>query len=331
MTTSDLNIAYYPANNPENAYCAQFRHCLTAFGQVHAFQFKSLRLWLKSALGTKSYDLSVVNWLENGLLDQQGRISIRGKLKLRLQLWLLRRSSRQLVWIKHNHYPHGTHPDALPEMHGYMTRLSALFDKVWVHSPPATSAEIHYVPHPLYAPVSTCAANSETPYFIAFGRIAPYKNLAALIDHFPASQRLLIVGPCSDLGYLQTLQDRCPAHVEICPGFLPEADAASLVSHSQGLIVCHQDDSMIVSGAFFFALAQGVRLFALPSDFLNWARQLLGPEVVNTADHLPALAAQLEAAAPRQAFSAEQVARINAEFSIQAVQAHLALLLSTQE
>ncbi len=331
MPTPNLNIAYYPANNSENAYCAQFCHCLSAFGQVHGFQFKSLLLWLKSALGAKSYDLTVVNWLENGLLNQQGHISNLCRLKLRLQLWLLRKSSRQLVWVKHNHYPHATHPDARPEVQAYMARFAALFDTIWVHSPPAASAEIHYVPHPLYGPVATRAANIETPYFIAFGRIAPYKNLLALIDHFPSNQRLLIVGPCTDLDYLQVLQARCPAYVEIRAGFLPEADAATLVSGSQGLIVCHQDDSMIVSGAFFFALAQGVRLFALPSPFLHWAQQQLGPDVVNTAEHLSALATHLEAAPPRQAFSTGQVARINDAFSTQAVQAHLARLLPTQE
>src|SRR5690606_35723907 len=123
--------------------------------------------------------------------------------------------------------------------------------------------------------------------------------------------------PCSDQDYLQALQSRCPAHVTIRPGYLAEAEATSLVAGSQGLIVCHQDDSMIVSGTFFFALAQGVRLFALPSAFLKWARLRLGPEVVNIADDLPALAAQLKVAAPRKAFSEKQIERINVEFSTQ--------------
>ncbi|OJT49837.1 hypothetical protein BSR04_00530, partial [Serratia plymuthica] len=51
-------------------------------------------------------------------------------------------------------------------------------------------------------------------------------------------------------------------------------------SSSQGLIICHADPDMIVSGSFFYALSVKSRVICVETDFLRWANNTFGDDVV---------------------------------------------------
>ncbi|HTU60304.1 MAG TPA: hypothetical protein VMF89_17760 [Polyangiales bacterium] len=171
-----------------------------------------------------------------------------------------------------------------------------LFDCSLVHSPVEIATMRLYCPHPLYKHASATeplppqlAAFGTRAFYVVFGRIEPYKQLEQLIRAFPKDKQLVICGRCSDPSYLDSITRAAPENVTVLHGFIPDEHAQWLIRRSQGVVISHASDDMIVSASFFYAISLAQRVFAVATPFLRWASAALGDDVVLVAEDLAGL------------------------------------------
>lgn len=279
---------------PDNAYVRRNCDILGRLGDVTPVpRARDLALLFLGRLvmfsGLKIYDVMILNWAENVLVQHGGKLTKRGIFEYRLLLWLCRRMSVKLVYVRHNELPHGTATDDVERVNAWVERGQQLADRVVAHSPVYADAHGYaYVPHPLYdvAPASAARRNE----YVVFGRVQPYKNIDQLIESWSAEARLVIIGPCSDAAYLEKLRALAankPVAFDI--GFKEEREVADKISASAGVLVANTPESAIVSGTLFFALSCGARVFALATPFFDWLATTPLREAVSAFDSIGAL------------------------------------------
>ena len=260
---------------PDNAYVKRNCDILGRLGDVQPVpRARDLALLFLGRLITfqrlKIYDVMILNWAENVLTQRGGKLTHRGILEYRVFLWLCRRLSRKLVYVRHNELPHGTTADDAEQVNAWVERGQQRANIVVAHSP--VYAEAHgyaYVPHPLY----NVAPSSASPCkeYVVFGRVEPYKNIDQLIENWTVEATLVIVGPCSDPAYLDKLRALAkdkPVTFDI--GFKEEQEIADRIAASAGVLIANTPESAIVSGTLFFALSCGAPVFALTTPFFEW-------------------------------------------------------------
>jgi glycosyltransferase involved in cell wall biosynthesis len=289
-------ILYLPlATDNTNRYSENMMEVLAEFGTVSGF---TVGRGVKGALRGRMQrsDVIFLNWLENEIVSKGGALSVPGFAKCMMKLALSRVFARKLVYVRHNRYPHRTRAQHRASVAKAADFLEARCDASVVHSMTATAGSRLYVPHPLYKVNARPEAPHEGErYFVCFGRILRYKNLEALIRCFPADRRLLIVGACDDPAYLDELDALASPNIAIRGGYIDEEEAQRLVSGSEGVIICHAENDVIVSGTFFYAMSLGVRVYALRTEFTAWAQRELGGELVQAHDSVESLARSLPA------------------------------------
>lgn len=262
------------------------------------------KLAARSVFVRERLDVAFVSWYENRILDRKGAVSWLRCGKVLLRTLALRVHARKLIFVRHNRMPHATRArdrrlaERLVDLYERW-----LFDGSLTHSPAEATAARLYCPHPLYeiarAPEALSpqlAAFSTKTFYVVFGRIEPYKQLEQLIEAFPADKQLVICGRCSDPDYLAALTRMAPANVTVVHGIVPDADAQWLIRRSQGVLINHASEDMIVSASFFYAMSLGQRVFAVETPFLRWASELIGRDVVIVSDDLAAMCRSLSAA-----------------------------------
>jgi hypothetical protein len=129
---------------------------------------------------------------------------------------------------------------------------------------------------------------------------------------------LLIFGACDDPKYLAELKAQAPPNVAIRSGYVSEKDAQQILLDSEGVLICHAEEDIIVSGTFIYALSLGVKTYAIRTDFTKWAEREVGRELVEVFSGIPELVQHLPAT-PRQPASAETDLRVQRLFGTQAV------------
>lgn len=330
-TRQRCRIAYIPHEDMGNAYTDRMRELLGDFGVVERFAgIKSLLRQLPRSL--RCYDIVVVNWLESAIVAfDTGRISLRGTVRVFFKTLLMKAFAKRLVFVRHNNYPHETAPGRERAARRLIDFYEALFDVVITHSGADEDEGRRYCPHPLYrrtivasAPPLAVALPDE--YFIAFGRIEPYKKLDTLIENFPSGRTLVVAGSVRDAAYANRLARIRRGNVVFLPGRLDEAAAQRLVRSARGVVIANAEPDMLVSGTFFYAMSLGRPVFAVTTPFLAWARERIGNELLVLGADLKRLCRAIAAcdARPVSAASREAVAR---EFGDAAIKDALAAAL----
>jgi glycosyltransferase involved in cell wall biosynthesis len=292
-------IAYIPADDLTNAYTVRMRELLSAFGHLEKFYFKARLLrFLKGDF--RRIDVAFVNWMENESIDRQsGRVTWRGTIKLLIKTLLLKLAARQTVFVRHNLYPHATCNESARAARWIVDRYERLFDMVFIHSGVnITAAENnrgrYYVPHPLYSRAIDVARqvrprNCPERYFLAFGRIASYKRIEGLIEHFPPDQTLIVCGAVDDAGYAAKLARIYRPNVIFSPGYMPEDVAQTMVAEAQAVVIGHAESNVVASGTFFYALSLQCRVFAVRTPFLEWISKRIPAGVLVLGEDIPDL------------------------------------------
>ena len=308
------------------------RELLGAFGEVTPFseRVRGMRAWLPRR---RAYDVVILNWLENKIVDGEGRLSYTAACKLFVQTLLFRLQARRLIFVRHNRYPHSTQRRHAARVSHWLDLYEQLFDAAVTHSAAETTARRDYCPHPLYrisdapTPLLPDAVNLPPGYFVVFGRIEPYKQIESLIERFPDNQRLLVVGAIGDAAYARRLCTMARDNIVVAPGFLAEPEAQAVVRRSAGVILSHADEDMVVSGSFFYAMSLGRPVLAVETPFIRWVSALVGEPLVVSAPDLPGLCAKLRSFGT-QADAPERWREVVREaFGEQSVQRHLARIL----
>lgn len=289
-------IGFRQFSHAGNAYIERNQEILARLGAVaNVPRARELAIILVRRLlslrSCKIYDVLIVGWAENVLIDRGGRLTLRGRLEYRIFLWICRRLSRSLVYVRHNTLPHNARTLDARRLAVLISKGQGRADAIVAHSPVfRTEAACHYVPHPLYD-VSP-AAQSRADCYVVFGRIQPYKNIDVLVEAWSGPSELLILGPCDDHGYLAKLKALASGKpVRFDVGFKSEAEIAVRISAAAGVIIVNDPASAIVSGSLFFALSCGSRVFVLQTPFHDWLATTPLGDVVQIFETIPALVA----------------------------------------
>ena len=297
---------------PDNAYVSRNCAILGQLGDVQQVpRARDLLLLLLGRLITfqrlKIYDVMILNWAENALTQRGGKLTYRGILEYRVFLWICRRLSRKLVYVRHNELPHGTAAHDADRVDAWIERGQQRADVVVAHSPVYAEAQgCAYVPHPLYE--VSASAVTRTNEYVVFGRIQPYKNIHQIIEAWSPGATLLILGPCSDPAYLDELRALAndkPVAFDV--GFKEEEEIAERIAASAGVLIANKAQSAVVSGTLFFALSCGARVFALATPFHRWLATTPLAGSVFSFDSIPALTAAIRASDLAESPSAASV------------------------
>lgn len=273
---SEFTIYYYPPMMKQNEYCERMKSILSNCGTVKTVD-SSYELLKRTIKTKKRADIFVINWLDNLLINSCGSIDIKHLIKFFLKIIFYKLVSKKIVFVRHNIYPHNTVNKDKNRAKKIISFAYKLFGTPICHSPVYGN---EYIPHPLYGSsesdhVDNQDIKSLSDYYVMFGRIEKYKNIDKVLDAFPADKQLIIAGPCSDKEYLSTLESYKRDNVTIIADFISNNDACYLLQHSQGLILAHDDSSMIISGSLYFALSNYTRVISIKNDFFAWIENKL--------------------------------------------------------
>ncbi|HET8936990.1 MAG TPA: hypothetical protein VFN67_26285 [Polyangiales bacterium] len=296
-----LRIGLIPFDSGVNLYAERLRANLSALGEVVPVGTPLERL-ARVFAREPSFDVVIAGWLENALVTANGRLSIVGLGKLIVHTLMLRAQARRVVYVRHNRYPHNARPALAPRLTQLLDVLEYLYDLTLTHSPAELAPRRAYCPHPLYdaardEPLLPRDVDLAPGYFVVFGRIAPYKNIEALIEGFPGNQRLLVAGVVDDPAYARRLMELRRPNVVIAPGYLSEAQAQSVLRRAAGVVVCHSADDVIVTGSFFYGISLSKPVYAVATPFLRAIQAQVGPRVLLTAADVSELCRRLGAVA----------------------------------
>ncbi len=251
------NVYYYPFALKANRYCDLQRGILAGLGarvQPIGAVFGDV---LRRKRGT-----AVVSFLEDRVAYHHSRRTLTLVQNVAL-LAGLRLACRQVIWIRHNYWPHELSRTSRHErimlacMKGFSTKV------VTHREVPGIVSRI--LPHPLYFE-GTLRDDRRDIQFLFFGKIVRYKGLETLLASWPAREKLVIAGPAPDQGYLHEIEQLVRSRgllVEMRVGFLSDLELDDLLMRSRFVLHTHQDDTAIVSGTFYHAASFGANILAV--------------------------------------------------------------------
>ncbi|EQB2469853.1 glycosyltransferase family protein [Klebsiella quasipneumoniae] len=293
-------ISYYPFKLVDNNYTENFKDILSSVCRtdICGLDFKDTVNDLVKG-NFKKNNVVILNWMENELVHKNGKVVIIGVLKSFAKMLILKMAYKRVVYVRHNLYPHNTIKKHVNIARYLTTLLASIADLRISHSPVFKDkmGEVLYIPHPLYK-ITLKDNYNECPNdrYVVFGNIARYKKIEELIKAFPINKKLLIFGGCKDQEYLETLNSLIldKNNIEISARFFSDEEAASIIKASNGMIISHAEDDMIVSGSFFYGLSCEVKLLVIETPFLRWSSGRLSEQVVEVFSDIKGLCAEIE-------------------------------------
>lgn len=256
------------------------KYYLSNYGLVVPMSKKN---FIKSLLLIRDNDFIFLNWFENQIVNNT-KFSILGFLKVFFVFLLCRMSLGKFVYVKHNNYPHDCSKKDILKATWAISVFEKMANIVVVHSLTELNSKRSYIPHPLYESITDTNLLNKGKSYIIFGRIVPYKKIEKVIEIFPSNKKLIIAGICQDSEYLNKLvkMSESKTNIEIIPKFLTQNEVKSLVEKSAGMLITHNDDDMIVSGSFFYAMTLRSKVYALETPFFRWAEEKMGSKYIET-------------------------------------------------
>lgn len=293
-------ISYFPFRLVDNNYTENFKAILSkvAKTEIDSLNFKEILIDVLKFRFRKR-NIVFVNWMENELIKKNGKISLIGVLKVFVKIFILKLTYQQIIYVRHNLYPHNTRKSHINLVTKLTTSLANMADIRISHSPifKDKMSETFYIPHPLYKlSLDEKRKDCLHDYFVVFGNIARYKKIEELIKVFPKNRELFIFGGCKDETYLDSLKKLTidKKNIKISARFYSDLEAASIIKSSNGMIICHAEDDMIVSGSFFYGLSCKVKLLVIETPFLKWSASQLGKNVIETFSNINVLSEKIE-------------------------------------
>jgi len=271
------NIKYFPQPSKDNQYIQNTINEIENAFETKVGIVSSLKNAIqnpKALFGNRRSDVFIINWLENNLRGSNNKLSTLGVFKYFIYLLYFRLTAKKIIYVRHNVYPHN--------MEGWHAKSASFITDIGeklchqkvAHSGHLIKEGYAYVPHPLY---NLTLNNEHNPnlnnYYIMFGRIERYKKIETVINHWTLEEKLVIAGSVGSQSYLDELIGKAEGkNIKFDARFIPDDEAASLVKESNGVILAHADEDMIVSGSFFFAVTLGVPVFAIVKPFFSWLK-----------------------------------------------------------
>lgn len=261
------------------------------------------------------YDILILNFREGAISSHKNYISFIGCIEFYLMFCIHKIICKKLIYVRHNLHPHNL-PINLHKFSEKIIKFGQLISNVTVSLSPAYAKthNCHYVPHPLYETYNFNQSKFESKSnFIVFGRIERYKNIDELINCIDGNIELIVMGPCTDIKYLDKLKElSLNKKVRFEIGFHSDNYLQHSISSSSGVIITNQTSSMIVSGSFFYAISCGAKVFTIKTPFTEWIKSTsLGPYVL-VENNVESLMKKVSSSAPTSKHEHEEILR-NAE------------------
>lgn len=277
-------IYYTPFTNSLNAYTERMKSILSVYGDIKRIDKNAL---FNKILNFDFNDIIVVNWLENIMIDKKGEISFLGVIKVFIIFICFRCLFKKFIYVRHNHYPHACNKEKSKKAKKILDVLEQIAHVTVVHSPVEAKGSRIYIPHPLYN-IESIQNKKNNSTFVIFGSISRYKKIENVILNFPKNLSLLIMGKCDDDEYLKELMKikESKPNVNIKSDYISDEMANKLISDSAGLLITHNDDDMIVSGSFFYAMSIECKTFVLNTPFFKWASEEIGDDYIKCFKNL---------------------------------------------
>lgn len=202
-------------------------------------------------------------------------------------LWLLKIKGHQVVWTKHNYYPHESKWIWLDKIGQWILFKTA--DAVTVHQKGEQNKKIIFIPHGnyinAYGPRSNKRAeirnkfgfSEEDIVLISVGAIKPYKKIENIMAAFNAVQidlrsrgnidfasqnsiKLLIAGKC-DREYAKKLKTIISDNIKLDCNFIPDDEIPDHLAAADYSIFWY-DNSVLTSGGIVLSLSYGLPVIA---------------------------------------------------------------------
>ena len=243
--------------------------------------YKVLKLYdmysIKAAWKQRHGAAVVLNWAEDQMYRQDANVfkSFALFTKYIFTAFLSTIVCSKRIWIRHNFRPHNATGVLL-----YFPLLSIVF-KVCKFKEVYLEDYVgqQHLLHPLYSSdeillneLKTSRDFNDKSEFdvLFFGSIKTYKNVDILLQNWPLSLKLKIMGYCSELELENKLReiiaDRCLCVVWQNEYVEDDVLEKELVN-SDFVILPHGDDSMVSSGTFYHAITFGCCILASDSSF----------------------------------------------------------------
>lgn len=268
-----------PISSPENEYVQKVTEILGELGHIQKLPGVKRALIFPFSILFSKRDYAVLHWVESTILNGYHRLSWLNVIRAFLYVHLLKLTSKTLVMIRHNNYPHETRPEELQQVLAVLQRFEQCFDIIVTHSGHNAGGRYTYVPHPLYTPKNPSPGRVvHGDYFLVFGRILPYKNIKELIASLAPDVHLVVAGSAPDQEYLAECKRVAAGKtVTFLTGYIEHQVAANLAINSKGLVVPNGDDDMVVSGSYFFAFTYLCNVYTIATPFIRWVVGQLNP------------------------------------------------------
>lgn len=265
-------VLFFP--NPkyftQNPYCVNtyliLRELADYFTEPFAGVFKSYISVIKSG----RYDYVVLNWLDAGLVDRsEGKIKFKLFVLFFLKLLFFKSISKNILYVRHNHYPHGLKREYYGAFDAIFSLIEFLSSRIVVLNNFKNSKNYIKISHPRYKVSFPVISNKvvsddiQERYVLAFGSIDKYKGYIELVDNWDFSIQLVIVGKASDYQFLSELVGLSKnKNILIINKFISENELQSLVCNSSFVILMHEEKHQILSGSLVYALSFPVPVLA---------------------------------------------------------------------
>ncbi|KKA63546.1 hypothetical protein HA49_22590 [Tatumella morbirosei] len=311
-----VTISYFPKKTLQNAYSSRMLQILSDDFNVDDSDLKSITKELVNFNFSKK-EVVILNWFENSLINNQGKVTLKKVILTYIKFIILKLKYKKLIYVKHNVFPHSTDKKYINNAIRHMALMTRFSNVVIVHSPASLLSDEKYVPHPLYSPVRRMSGETkDESLFVIFGRIARYKKIEDVILHFPKNKKLLVIGPCDDVSYLNlliNLSNKLP-NVRVVEGFMNDHEVVDILSSASRMLITHSDTDMIVSGSFFYAIANNIPVFAIETPFLKWAENRLASSALNCFSNLDDLMVAISGSVDSYTYSQKVKDVIKREF-----------------
>lgn len=212
----------------------------------------------------------VLNWYEDWMLGGSRPRWISLMIALALLLWV-RVATANIIWVRHNFKPHD-----LARPHWANQLLAWVLGKtarvVVTHRPVPGLASV-VVPHSLVQDGAGSGQHERDIEFLCFGVVRRYKALDTLLQAWPPERPLLILGKSNDAELtagLQAIIAERGLRVRWENRFIPDQELNDALLRTKYVVLAHEDKSMIVSGAFYHAIACGANVLIREGEFARY-------------------------------------------------------------
>jgi len=262
VSNMERRLYCYPRYDGTNEYLRCCERIWNKCGYL-VYPLPRIRSLIKSILNRES--ILILNWMEDNVAgNKSGFIKL---CKLIVTAIVLRISFRRIIWVRHNYKPHLSY-----NRYFYWIAIKVLnliSDDIVTHRP-VTNIKSRYIPHPLYTEFYENLNGERDIEFLLFGAVKPYKKIDILLESWPTNESLLIAGYCNDQGLEDRIRNIIHSRqlkVTWINEFLTYEALCGLIKRAKFTVLSHQDESMIVSGAFYHAISYGSNILTIENAF----------------------------------------------------------------